>query len=147
MVISMLIGNKLEYALKILIELALARGQGLIPSRNIAEKCSIPANFMPQITAVLTKKGWVTSSRGPGGGLKLAVEPGKVTVLEVMEVLNNKLTIKECLFSDKKCSQSAACPLFPLWKNIEQGVMEVVENTTIEDLVKDKLVLEKREIC
>ncbi len=142
----MLIGNKLEYALKIMIELAQVRDQGLIPSRSIAEKCGIPGNFMPQITAVLTKKGWVTSSRGPGGGLKLAVEPGKVTVLEVMEVLNNKLTVKECLFSDKKCSQSTGCPLFPLWRKIEQGIMEVVENTTIEDLVKDKLVLGKREM-
>lgn len=140
----MLIGNKLEYALKILIELVLVQEQGLIPSRNIAEKCGIPANFMPQITSTLTKKGWVISSRGPGGGLKLAVEPGDVTVLEVMKVLDNKLTVKECLFSERNCTQNAVCPLFPLWKNIEQGILEVVKNTTIADLVKDKLILESR---
>lgn len=140
----MLIGNKLEYALKILMELALAQEQGMIPSRSIAEKCGIPANYMPQITSALSKKGWVTSSRGPGGGLKLAVEPGSVTVLEVMKVLDNKLTVKECLFSEKICPQSASCPLFPLWKNIEQGILDVVENTTIAELVKDKLILESR---
>jgi len=140
----MLIGNKLEYALKILMELALAQEQGMIPSRSIAEKCGIPANYMPQITSTLSKKGWVTSSRGPGGGLKLAVEPGSVTVLEVMKVLDNKLTVKECLFSEKICPQSASCPLFPLWKNIEQGILDVVENTTIAELVKDKLILESR---
>ncbi|UNC91621.1 RrF2 family transcriptional regulator [Candidatus Contubernalis alkaliaceticus] len=140
----MLIGNKLEYALKILIELVNAQDQGLIPSRHIAEKCGIPTNFMPQITSVLTKKGWVISSRGPGGGLRISAVPGELTVLEVMEALDNRLTVKDCLFADRSCSQSESCPLFPLWKNIQHGIQEVVKNTTIADLVKDKLILEQR---
>ncbi|MDO9574602.1 MAG: Rrf2 family transcriptional regulator [Candidatus Contubernalis sp.] len=141
----MLIGNKLEYALKILIELVIAKDQGLIPSRHIAEKCGIPTNFIPQITSVLTKKGWILSSRGPGGGLRIAVVPEELTVLEVMEALDNRLTVKECLFAEKICSQSEVCPLFPLWKNIQQGIQDVVKSTTIADLVKDKQKLEPRE--
>lgn len=140
----MFIGSKLEYALKVLIELACrAQEEELTTSRSIAQACGIPQNYIPQIISALSKKGWIESSRGPSGGIRLSTSPREITVQDVVEALDNRLIIKECLFSHKPCEQSQSCPLFPLWNKIQDRVTEVIEDTTIAQLVKDKARLKK----
>lgn len=142
----MLIGNKLEYALKILIQLAGQPGDGgLVSSKEIARECGISPKYIPQLVAALARKGWVSSSRGPRGGIKLAVPPEKITVQQVMDTMGNPLVIKECLFKDRPCKQSSTCPLFPLWTKIQGRVEEVLYNTNIKDLMEDQLRLQDQE--
>ncbi|HOB21249.1 MAG TPA: Rrf2 family transcriptional regulator, partial [Bacillota bacterium] len=91
-----MINNKTDYALRLLLNLAQKSSQGLVASRQIAEEEQIPPNFMPQIVAELVKKGWVESVRGPGGGVKLAVEPEEITVLDVISLFE-ALQVRPCL--------------------------------------------------
>ncbi len=142
----MFIGSKLEYALKVLIELACQEKEELIPSRSIAQACDIPQNYIPQIISALSKRGWIESSRGPSGGIRLSTSSHEITVKDVVEALDNRLIVKECLFSHKLCQQSQSCPLFPLWNKIQDRVTEVIEDTTIADLARDKARLEKETI-
>ncbi len=137
----MLIGSRLEYALKILIELADRKGQGLVTSKLIAQECGIPPNFIPQIVAALSKRGWIKSTRGPHGGIMLETDPDKISVNDVIEALEDKLVVKECLFTKKPCEQSKTCPLYPLWNKIQDRMMEVVEGTSVADLAREKSLL------
>ncbi len=140
----MLIGSRLEYALKILVELAIRRDEGLVTSKLIAQECGIPQNFMPQIAAALSKRGWIKSTRGPHGGIMLAADPDKISVNDVIEALEDRLVVKECLFAKKPCEQNKTCPLFPLWHKIQDRMMEVVEGTSVADLARDKSILAQK---
>jgi Rrf2 family iron-sulfur cluster assembly transcriptional regulator len=62
------VSQKLEYAMRAMIELAQRRDEGvLVPAREIAERQQIPVRFLEQQLGALSKAGLVESFRGAGG--------------------------------------------------------------------------------
>ena len=90
------ITKKAEYAISALLELAMNPGQ-YISSKEIAFRQNIPANFLPQIVALLGNRGWVEGMRGPGGGVRLIGDPHRISVLEIVELIEGPIAITKCL--------------------------------------------------
>ncbi len=134
-----MITNKIEYLLLTLINLARRKKQDnqLVSSRTIASEEKIPLNYMPQLMSLLTKKGWVESVRGLNGGVRLTTEPKDITVQDVIDVSEDRLTIKKCVNDGCTFGQSN-CNLLPLWIKAQNRVNEVMANTTIEELMNNK---------
>jgi Rrf2 family nitric oxide-sensitive transcriptional repressor len=130
-----MISNKTDYALRLLANLAQKRAQGLLPSRQIAEEEEIPLNFMPQIVSALVKKGWVESVRGPGGGVKLAVQPHQIAVSDVIDFFK-ELQVRHCLQKPDSCGRSDNCYLRRVLQKAEQEMIKVLQTTTIDDLLR-----------
>lgn len=133
-----MIGNKSEYFLKVLIELARRQGDGHMTSREIAERQAIPPKYIPQIVAELSRAGWVETSRGPGGGIRLAVDPAGITVADVIDLAEGGFTIKNCLVSARPCPLTESCPLYPVWLEAQHAVSGILASYSIADLVYRK---------
>ena len=84
------ITTKSPYALRALAELGRS-GEGPVPIGELARKRDIPVQFLEQLFAVLRRAGILRSQRGVKGGYAFAREPGEVTVLEVVELLDGRL--------------------------------------------------------
>ena len=70
------ISQKLEYAIRAMIELAERRDEDtLVPAREIAERQQIPLRFLEQQLGSLSRAGLVESFRGAGGGCRIAADP------------------------------------------------------------------------
>lgn len=133
-----MITNKTEYLLLTLINLARRKKQDnqLVSSRTIASEEKIPLNYMPQLMSLLTKKGWVESVRGLNGGVRLTTEPKNITVQDVIDISEDRLTIKKCIYNGCTFGQDN-CNLQPLWIKAQNRVNEVMANTTIEELMNN----------
>ncbi|NLJ79793.1 MAG: Rrf2 family transcriptional regulator [Firmicutes bacterium] len=125
------ITRKTGYAVRALVELAM-HPEGYTSSKIIAEKQEIPVNFLPQIVALLGSQGWVAGRRGPGGGIRLKVDPATITIENVMELTQGKIAISPCLSGE--CSRSYSCPLKPVWNRAQSAFLAVLNQTTIADL-------------
>lgn len=136
MVKMMEITRKTEYAVSALVELAKHPGE-YISSKVIASRQDIPVNFLPQIVALLGAKGWVVGVRGPGGGVRLEVDPKSVTVKDVIELIEGPIAITKCLGAESDCPRGATCPLHPVWREAQGAFVEVLEKRTIADLVEN----------
>ena len=84
------ITTKSPYALRALAELGRS-GEGPVPIGELARRREIPVQFLEQLFAVLRRAGVLRSQRGVKGGYAFAREPGEVTVLEVVELLDGRL--------------------------------------------------------
>jgi Rrf2 family protein len=84
------ITTKSPYAVQALAELGLA-GAGPVPIGELARRREIPTQFLEQLFATLRRAGVLKSQRGVKGGYSFAREPGTVTVLEVVELLDGPL--------------------------------------------------------
>ncbi|NLM69280.1 MAG: Rrf2 family transcriptional regulator [Firmicutes bacterium] len=135
--------KKAEYAISALLELAMNPGQ-FISSKEIAYRQNIPANFLPQIIAMLGNKGWVEGVRGPGGGVRLVGDPNKISVLEIVEVVEGPIAITRCLSSDGDCINDSNCPLHPVWKKAQDAMLGVLSNTNLSDLIEIRKVQENQ---
>ena len=85
------ITTKSPYAIRALTELARTGGAGPVPIGELARRRDIPVQFLEQLFAVLRRAGILRSQRGVKGGYAFAREPGEVTVLEVVELLDGRL--------------------------------------------------------
>lgn len=131
-----MITQRTEYLLLTLLDLARVEGNQHVLSRDVAERQGIPAKYMPQLMAILTRKGWVNSVRGAGGGVRLAVDPKDVTVQDVIEVSGDPLLVKGCASPAADCPQKPTCPLHPLWARAQASIDEVMRGATLADLMK-----------
>ena len=80
----MKISTKGRYALRIMIDLAVYSKETCIPLKDISERQGITIKYMEQIMPLLTRAGYVKSFRGNNGGYKLAYDPKKYTVGQIL---------------------------------------------------------------
>jgi len=131
------ISQKLEYAMRAMIELSLRRDEGaLVPAREIAEAQKIPLRFLEQQLGALNKAGLVESFRGAGGGCRLAKEPTEIRVADIADAIEGQLFPMFCLEpSDHTCFADSRCGLQGFWGDVARAIQRVFEETTVQDLV------------
>lgn len=132
------ISQKLEYAMRAMIELAARRDEeALVPAREIAEAQQIPLRFLEQQLGALHKAGLVRSSRGAGGGCRLARDPAEIRVADIADAIEGQLFPMFCLEpSDHTCFQDSACGLQGFWGDVALAIQRVFEETTVADLLE-----------
>jgi Rrf2 family protein len=132
------VSQKLEYAMRAMIELSLRREEGvLVPAREIAERQQIPLRFLEQQLGALSRAGLVESFRGSGGGCRLARLPQEITVAHIADAIEGQMFPMFCLEpSDHTCFQDSKCGLQGFWGEVALAIKNVFEKTTVADLVE-----------
>jgi Rrf2 family protein len=130
------ISQKLEYAMRAMIELAPRRESGaLVPAREIATAQQIPLRFLEQQLGALHKAGLVESFRGAGGGCRLAKAPEEITVAQIADAIEGQLYPMFCLEpTDHTCFADSRCGLQGFWGEVARAIQRVFEETTVADL-------------
>jgi Rrf2 family protein len=130
------ISQKLEYAMRAMIELSLRRDAAtLVPAREIARAQQVPLRFLEQQLGALHKAGLVESFRGAGGGCRLAKDPGEITVAQIADAIEGQLYPMFCLEpSDHTCFADSRCGLQGFWGEVAVAIQGVFERTTVADL-------------
>lgn len=129
------ISQKLEYAIRAMIELSLRKDGALVPARQIATAQQIPLRFLEQQLGALHKAGIVESFRGAGGGCRLAKEPQDIRVSDIADAIEGQLFPMFCLEpSDHTCFADSQCGLQGFWGDVARAIQRVFEETTVADL-------------
>ena len=84
----MKLSTRSTYGMRALIELALSSGRVPVSAALIAKRQDLSVAYLEQLLHRLKKQGLVTSLRGPKGGYILAKDPVRITMAEVVEVLD-----------------------------------------------------------
>ena len=132
---SLRISQKLEYAMRAMIELAIREESSLVPAREIASAQGVPLRFLEQQLGALHKAGLVESFRGAGGGCRLARAPEEIRVADIADAIEGQLFPMFCLEpADHTCFQDARCGLQGFWGDVAVAIQRVFEETTVADL-------------
>ncbi|MBI5058805.1 Rrf2 family transcriptional regulator [candidate division KSB1 bacterium] len=132
----MLLSKPTSYAIRALTCLATYRHEGPILSTRIASEQSIPAQFLIKILGTLTTAGLVRSTRGPGGGFELAVDPRTISLLDVLNIFEGVALTDECLLGLGRCSDNDSCPVHHRWKTQKLEVMGFLRQTNVAELAR-----------
>jgi len=130
------VSQKTEYALRAMVELA-GHPEGLVSAKDIAAAQGIPLRFLEQQLSTLHKADLVESFRGSGGGCRLARDPARIRVAEVIDVMEGDLYPMHCVdHDDHTCFQDGRCGLQELWSEVHLAVRGVFERTTVAELAE-----------
>lgn len=136
----MKISTKGRYALRLMLDLAVNHGPGYVSLRGVSSRQDISDKYLEQIIHSLTRIGYVQSSRGAQGGYRLTKAPEEYTLGMILRAVEGSLAPVACLDSDKagSCHRADKCPTLPIFKRMYDAINDIVDNTTLADLMKDE---------
>jgi Rrf2 family protein len=128
-----------EYGLRALQDLTIHHGAGPVPNKDLAERNNIPPKFLEHILLTLKHGQIVHSQKGPRGGYYLARSPEQITLAEVVRLLDGPLApvscVSEVAYEPCGCPDMETCGLRRVMKEVRDAVAQMMENTTLADLV------------
>ena len=125
----MKLSTKGRYGVQALFELALHEGAGPVSLKLIAERQTLSEHYLEQLAAPLRKAGLISSVRGAQGGYVLGRPAAKITVGDVLRVLEGPLD------ADEEDPAGAGSPTSDVWRRVRQAIIDVVDSITLADLV------------
>lgn len=132
----MKISTKGRYALRVMIDLAQHRDEGLIPLHEIARRQDITVKYLEQIISLLGRAGFLQSVRGKSGGYRLVREPEEYTVGEILRATEGKLAPTLCLeLGPELCQRQANCPARGFWTEFYDTINRFLDSKTLRDLM------------
>ena len=135
---TMRISARGDYAVRAAMELAAHAGQSLT-AEALATAQDIPHRFLERILADLCRAGLVISQRGSSGGYRLARPARAISVADVVRAVEGPLVyVRDARPSDLAYT-GAATALLDVWVALRASVREVLENTTLADVVERTL--------
>ena len=132
----MCIPMKVDYGVRALVDLALNGSDAPVRAGEIASRTVIPEQYLAQVLHALSKGGFTRSQRGPQGGHLLAMHPSEIRLSKVMTCLGGTEAPVACLADNTICIHSQACAQREVWRTVAEAVFNILDSTTIEDLVK-----------
>lgn len=125
-----------EYALLALIHLARAKGEGYVAVAAMAEAQGLPAKFLEQLLIALKSARLVKSRKGPHGGYRLARPAEKISLAEVIRLLDGALAPTESVstYFYESTPVEREKRLLRVFKEIRDVISARLERTTLDDV-------------
>jgi len=118
-----------DYAVRLVVHLAKHYGREPISTRAAATEEHVPYQLACKLMQKLNNAKLVTSCMGPRGGFVLAAEPSKISLLDVVEVIQGPVNMNRCLLGEDTCPQQNNCAvrgkLAVLQKNINGSLAAI----------------------
>ena len=129
-----------DYALRVLIHVAVADGK-LITISDIAKSFDISKQHLTKVVSDLSRKGYLDTVRGRGGGIRLRRPPRDINIGQVVRATEDKLDIIGCLGQRGYCRIERVCVLRGVLDDAIQAFLDVLDGYTLADLIKPQRVL------
>ncbi len=134
----MILSQTAVYALRAVIHLAESDGEDLVRVDDMAEALDVPRNYLSKILHTLARSGVLRSTRGPGGGFRLAIPAHELRLLDVVSNFDDMDDRRTCLLGRPQCSDTDPCAVHARWQDAAREVRSFFLETTVADLLDGK---------
>ena len=131
----MKLSTKTRYGTRLILDLARHHGEEPVTIGDISRRQDISVKYLEQIIRPLKKAELVVSTRGPKGGHSLTRPPDKITLGEIVRVLQSSDALAECVSEPEKCLRSSDCCVRIAWQEATNALYEKLNSITITDLL------------
>ncbi|MFC1938631.1 RrF2 family transcriptional regulator [Chloroflexota bacterium] len=132
----MKLSTRTRYAMRLLVDLALHHSEQPVPLKDIARRQEVSLNYLQHLITPLIAGGIVLTARGVRGGVSLARPPEEIKLSEVVVLLEGPITPVDCVTNPDICTRSGSCVTRDVWCDMKKAIDEVLEFTTLQDLVE-----------
>jgi Rrf2 family transcriptional regulator, nitric oxide-sensitive transcriptional repressor len=129
-----------DFALRVLMFLRVAPGRrGAIA--EIAAAHRISRNHLDKVVQRMSAAGLVETSRGRGGGVRLARDPSGITVGDVIRAMEDDFAVVECLGPARYCRVAGVCGARSVFAKALDSYFAVLDHATLDDVAANDLGL------
>jgi Rrf2 family transcriptional regulator, nitric oxide-sensitive transcriptional repressor len=112
-------------------------GEGAISTAQLAEQVGVPYRFLRKIVFKLAGCGILRSRRGKGGGLSLARSPEKISLFDLLAIMEpDSVVLNKCLADEvPSCARHAYCGLHGVLGRIQVALQGQLAGVFVADMV------------
>lgn len=119
----MRLSSMADYAVVIMAAAARHCGGVRVSAVQLAEETGVPAPTVQKLVSCLANAGLLRSSRGVGGGLKLARPAAAITVADIVEAVEGPIALTACVERGKNdCTLEGNCLVRPHWPLVNEAL-------------------------
>ncbi|MEO1092050.1 MAG: Rrf2 family transcriptional regulator [Pseudomonadota bacterium] len=128
--------KKLALALEAVCDIAYNGASEPVQSQDIARRLQLPRRYLEQVMQQMVRAGILRGVRGPRGGYRLARERRRISVADVVSVVQamDAATAED---DDRTASAIGQAVTQPFWNEVERDVLARLSASTIEDLCRE----------
>jgi Rrf2 family protein len=119
-------------------DLALHTGDDPVTLKEIATRQGISEKYLSNLIPLLKNAGFVHSVRGSQGGYTLAKPMGKITLKDILLVLEGSMCLVECTEQPMICKRSEDCFVRNVWSEVTGKMLDALESFTLETMVEKR---------
>ena len=121
-----------------MLSLAESWEKGPIFLKDIAREEQISEKYLSLIIIPLRTKGLVNSMRGAHGGYTLAKSPESITLEQIVEAIEGKPSLVDCIANATLCPRADQCATREIWELLGDKISETLESINLEQLIQKK---------
>ncbi len=129
--------TKGRYGMRLVLDIAQHEKYGPVSMAETSLRQDISAKYLERLVGELQRAGLVRSLRGREGGHLLAVPPEKITVGDIVRILEGESAQLTCSHNRLSCPRSVHCLTRSIWVAADQAMFEKLDSVTVRDIMED----------
>lgn len=131
----MKLSTRSRYGTRLVLDMAQHHGGRPIQLSEIAKRQNISLKYLEQIIRPLKKAKYIESFRGSKGGHKLTRTPDKITVGEIVALLEGGDSLTQCNLDPAACDRMDECLTRYVWQEASKAMFDHLNNITFSELI------------
>lgn len=123
-----------DYSLRVLMYCA-THPERRITIADLAEDLELSKNHLMKIVNDLSRRGLLLTTRGRGGGLRLAGDPREMRIGDIVRGTESDFRLVECFGEGIPRCTLSACRLKSVFADALQAYFDALDHHTLADLV------------
>ena len=133
----MRLSSMADYAVVTMSAAARHCGGVRVSAAQLAEETGLPVPTVQKLVSRLTAAGLLRSSRGVGGGLKLARPAAAITLADIIEAVEGPIALTACL-EGAECSVDHDCRVKAHWPVVNQALRGALAGIPLTQLAGER---------
>jgi len=130
---SIKISEKIHLALRWLVYLAQNQKKKPLSLTDFAISENLSFYFLQKISRLLKKKGLIKAERGARGGYFLAKHPQKISLKEIFEAVEGKISLIDC--NNYPTCPLHHCPSRLIWQKLNKQIINLFSRIKLSDIL------------
>lgn len=131
----MRLSSMADYAVVTMAAAARHCGHARVSASELAEETGLPAPTVQKLVSRLTAAGLLRSSRGAGGGLKLARPAAAITLADIVEAVEGPIALTACVEQGRHdCGLEGTCQVQPHWPLVNAALRGALAGVPLTQL-------------
>lgn len=133
----MRLSSMADYAVVTMSAAARHCGSARVSAAELAQETGLPVPTVQKLVSRLTAAGLLRSSRGVGGGLKLARPAAAITLADIVEAVEGPIALTACVENGRHdCGLEGACSVRPHWGLVNDAMRSALAQVPLTRLAE-----------
>jgi Rrf2 family protein len=142
--IMLRINRQTDYAVRVILALSKRAKGKRVSTSEIGREMLIPPSLLQRIVADLASGGFIHTQAGRDGGMTLAHDPKKISLLEIVEHFEGELYLSDCILKPGECPFEKKCPVHCQWVRLKNILRDEMARITFQQLVEEGNLIESK---